>query len=378
MPKKATSQLLLTYPSLPTGGGVKSKRNGQGKKSKAQNGKKNGQRARDTLYAPVNMGTQLFSGRPRFTANSSHSIVVAHRELLGDVYGRTLFTIDGDNQIRINPGLDVAFPWLGSIARKFESYHFRRLDFCYEPYCPTSTPGRVYMAMDYDVNDVAPVTKSELTSYNGCVQSQAWMPSRLVCDPRDINKMCKERYTRGSAISAVADLKTYDVGTFFLGTYAANPNATAWGDLFIEYEVELFTPQAAIDEIAENSSKISSGGTVSKTAPFGDAPTILGELAATVTSGNMITFPEAGEYLLSWLVGGTGLTTTYPTITTSGANVTTSQHFGELPNAAGTLAQGSAHVKTYDKLGAVTFDFTPGSTTVTSSILSAAKYLYSL
>lgn len=172
---------------------------------------------------------------------TSRGFVVVHREYIQDVtaadanFRNTTFSI--------NPGLATTFPWLSAIAGRFESYLFRRLHFIYEPICPTTTPGAVMMAVDYDAVDTAPTSKVLLMSYRGAVRSAPWNITRFDATRGDLRKFGVQRFVRTSSNPANTDLKTYDVGNLQLATQNTPSTPTTLGELYVEYEVEFFTPQ---------------------------------------------------------------------------------------------------------------------------------------
>lgn len=172
---------------------------------------------------------------------TNRGFVVVHREFIQDVtaadsnFRNTTFSV--------NPGLATTFPWLSAIAGRYESYLFRRLHFVYEPICPTSTPGAVMMAVDYDASDTAPTSKVVLMSYRGAVRSAPWNITRFDASRGDLRKFGVQRYVRNAAAPANTDVKTYDVGNLQLATQNTPATPTTLGELYVEYEVEFFTPQ---------------------------------------------------------------------------------------------------------------------------------------
>lgn len=172
---------------------------------------------------------------------TNRGFVVVHREFIQDVtasdsnFRNTTFSI--------NPGLATTFPWLSAIAGRYESYLFRRLHFIYEPICPTTTPGAVMMAVDYDASDVAPTSKVVLMSYRGAVRSAPWNITRFDASRGDLRKFGVQRYVRNTSTPANTDVKTYDVGNLQLATQNTPATPTTLGELYVEYEVEFFTPQ---------------------------------------------------------------------------------------------------------------------------------------
>ena len=111
------------------------------------------------LSAPAANGTYVKHGRARMK-NAGAGMRVTHREYIEDVTfgGSGLYL----NVIAepINPGNRLLFPWLASIASRFETYRFNSLKFIYEPQCGTDTDGTVMIAVDFDAIDPPPVAIS--------------------------------------------------------------------------------------------------------------------------------------------------------------------------------------------------------------------------
>lgn len=172
---------------------------------------------------------------------TNRGFVVTHREYIQDVTAADANF--RNNTLSVNPGLATTFPWLSAIAGRFESYLFRRLHFIYEPICPTTTPGAVMMAVDYDAADSAPTSKVVLMAYRGAVRSAPWNITRFDATRGDLRKFGVQRFVRTTSNPANTDLKTYDVGNFQIATQNTPGTPTTLGELYVEYEVEFYTPQ---------------------------------------------------------------------------------------------------------------------------------------
>jgi hypothetical protein len=194
----------------------------------------------------------------------------------------------------------ATFAWLSSLAQNYESYRFNSLAFVIETQCPTSTAGSIQMAMDFDAADSSPVTKQALMSYHDAVRSPAWGDCRFVADKQDLVKFGSQRFIRSTSLSANQDIKTYDVGNLWVAT--SGGAGVVAGELYVEYDVELMTPQTGGS--SGGLSKVSSGGTVSKTAIFGTAATYVGSLVTATAS--TLTFANAGHYVINVNPVGTG------------------------------------------------------------------------
>lgn len=234
--------------------------------------------------------------------NLSGDIVVAHREYIADVNGSVGFSVDS---YAVNPGQSGTFPWLSSIARRFESYQFDKLIFSFETESATSKSGSVLGALDYDASDNAPDSKVKIMSYRSAVRSPPWSNFSMESKRQDLSKR-KSYYVRSSPLGSNQDIKLYDVGNFFIAKQGQSDTSVI-GELYVDYVVSLMTPQLSTSEDA--SAYFSGTG---NSTPFGSSHT--GDLdvsissSGTTTSVNTFTFGSYTRGLLTIYVSGTGLT----------------------------------------------------------------------
>jgi hypothetical protein len=222
---------------------------------------------------------------------------VRHREYIADVDGVVGF---GTVTYAINPGIAATFPWLSTVANRYESYKFHKLHFIYETNKSASTNGSVQGLIDFDAADAAPTTKALFMGQANAVRSAVWQEFVFDARLKDIHKFAAERYTRSTTLASNLDIKTYDVGNFFIGA-AGCADTSVVGELYVEYDVELTTPQlnpeVSSTGAAEAQVLFSDGGTLSTTNYFGSAPLSYGASFATAAV-NTLTFNTAGTYIL--------------------------------------------------------------------------------
>lgn len=196
-----------------------------------------GQSANRAFIAVAKKGSTSMA-MMRSTAKGSH---VAHKELIGTVNGSTAFTA---TKYVCNPGIAATFRWLSVQAQQWEQYRFNKLRFRYLTRCATTTVGSVIMAPDYDPSDSAPASELAVSTYQDCVEDAVWV-EQLVCD-LDVASMFPngaKKFVRTGAVGS-EDLKLYDAANFFLCT-VEEVGADAIGKLWVEYDVDFFTPQVA-------------------------------------------------------------------------------------------------------------------------------------
>jgi len=219
--------------------------------------------------APVAQQRTIRTFRPSVTTSRNGDCRIVHREYIQDILSpvqSAAFQIAA--KLAINPGQASTYPWLSKIAQNFESYKFRKLRFDYETEQATSQTGSAIMAVDYDASDPSPVSKQQMMAYRNSVRSAVWSPSQHVSALPDLSKK-NQYYVRPGPQPAGTDIKEYDVGNFFFGIQSSLVAGTSFGELYVEYDVDLITPVYEI--VSGDAESDSSVGTTGQTGahPFG-------------------------------------------------------------------------------------------------------------
>jgi hypothetical protein len=148
----------------------------------------------------------------------------------------------------IQPGLDTTFPWGHNIATAFEKYKVHSMGLSYVPSVSTATAGAVTLAVDFDAaDDNSDLTKGQLMSFEGAVRAPVWTPFEMdirTADLRDRGQL----YIRDGALGDNLDVKTYDLGRFWVSVDGFNTIDYVYGELFITYDVEFFIPNTHVDK----------------------------------------------------------------------------------------------------------------------------------
>lgn len=295
--------------------GKKSKLSAKAEGKKAiKKSQKNGKRSAVPLAMTRVMRTSVpdVSGSPY---SGDGRVRVRHREYISDVSGSVAFAA---SSFSINPGLSSIFPWLSILATQFESYVFRSLKFDYETQKSASTSGSLMMAVDFDAADAVPVNKQQIMAFHNAVRSAVWEECQYSSDGPDLKKFGVQRYIRSVDLAANLDIKTYDVGNLIVATQG-EADTSAIGELYVEYDVDLITPQVSADAASAYSASITTTG-ASAANEFTGVQTVVGGLPITA-SGKTITFNRVGQYLC--LLYMTGVTATNVPATLSGTATST-------------------------------------------------------
>jgi len=254
------------------------------------------------LSAPASNGSMVRTSKARII-NTKQGIRVCHREYIMDVVHEDANEFELLLFELVSPTNQRIFPWLSSIANRFETFRFESLDFIYEPQSSTTAVGTVMQAVDYDANDDPPTTKTQLMSYKNAVRSPAWFASVNKSDRADLQKQ-KNYYT----IPSPTDNRLNGIGKYILALQSESTPYTA-GELYVEYCIVLETPQL------QNSSPTSHlifGPTLipagtNANVKLAQPVSASGNLPVTATfdgSGNaFLNFEQAGTFLVALYTG---------------------------------------------------------------------------
>jgi len=195
-------------------------------------------------------GPSISSDMPS-TGHGMGTIVVRHREFIGNVYGPpdANFTI---TQYDINPGLEGTFPWLSQIAQNYDEYQFHQLLFEYKTMvadfaATTGQVGQVILATQYNANLPPFPSKRAMLEYQLAQDSKTSqsMIHGVECDPSKLSTAFG-KYTRAGPPQAGQDLNTLDHGTFYMAvdSIPAGYANQILGELWVTYTLELRKPKS--------------------------------------------------------------------------------------------------------------------------------------
>jgi len=279
------------------------------------------QRGNDIVrMAPVAVSTRRTGASASIKPHGS-GVVITHRTFLGAMTNHAAFTPTG---FPLNPGMSSTFPWLGSVASRYDKYRFTKLRFEYRSVVSTGTNGVAMMSFDYNAADALPSSKLIQAQTIPNSENNVWMGNDLVipCDNT-------WRFVRQGVVPG--DIKTYDFGTMCLSTVYGN-NAVG-GELYVEYTVELEKPSEP-----SNLAQYIDVYLPTPATPFSGTYSSVGVAQPWVkTSTTTLVCLVPGTYIFScFAVGTVILSHGLPTIASlSGGIVTTI--FDSVPNGTGTL-----------------------------------------
>jgi len=177
-----------------------------------------------TSYATQYRGSTKWDG----------SITIEHRELV------TTLTAAQYRSFVVNPSNANLFPYLSVLAKNFETYEFKKLQFDVVTGQSTNTSGTYWMALDPDSLDILPtgsgpnITKTQAMAFRDSLSSPVWQNGCLVVQPSTYKTKTKP-FIGGTTID-----DNY-------GSFVLNLDIAATIDFFVEYTVTLKDPHTDND-----------------------------------------------------------------------------------------------------------------------------------
>lgn len=238
-----------------------------------------------TVTAPVSRG-QILRNPPRV---GPRTFKIRHREYIMDV--TSAVSVFKAQQLLVNPGLATSFPWLSGLARNFERYKWLKLSFSLSPLLPTSTAGFLGLSPDYDAaDDNSAAGKQKFMSFSDTVRGPIWTDITLHCDRRNLKS--DQLFVRTGSLASNLDIKLYDALSLYILS-AGIPGAAQFAELWVDYEIEFYVPQASAEEVWDASTVSSNPSNASILGTL-DTAEQTGEIKIENDSATTGTYPQSG------------------------------------------------------------------------------------
>jgi len=274
--------------------------------------------------------------------SNGQTVVIRHKEYLGEIRGSQNFAIQ--KQLQINPGNTQVFPWLSSVAAQFQEYRIKGMVYHYVPSSGSAVAstnaalGTVMMQTSYRSNDSAPLNKIEMLNEYWATEA---VPSESFCHPVECDP--KEnpfnvQYVRTGSVPTGDSVLLYDLGRTYIATSGQQIDGGVLGDLWVTYEIELKKPMVETNVTGKNQSRSISwtGGTIVSGNWFNGTVSSWGALGVEASGTTITFFPGArGRYLG---VVSLNPTTTFSAVDLSGGPTCTNCVAVDFLPAAGTTS----------------------------------------
>jgi len=177
------------------------------------------------------------------------SIIVRHREYVGDILSSTSFT---SNAISLNPGLTSSYPWLSKIASAFQQYKLLGLVVEYIPEVSEIAAneislGFVCLAADYRADLPSYPSLNQALESEFAVSGKPNVPLVLAveCDPRQ--SAYNSWFVRTGPVPTGEDVKIFDFANVNVLVGNNQTGSIVLGQLWYSYEIELLRPTSFLD-----------------------------------------------------------------------------------------------------------------------------------
>lgn len=274
-------------------------------------------RAPQLMTAPASTGYRISGNR-----TTARPTVISHVDYMDATTSMT--TEYNTREFVMNPGNSDTFPWLATLARRFELFEILDLCFHFTPTSSTQTPGLVALFWEPDWNDAVPTTSTQLMNNEYVSGGSAWLTHTL----RIPNKMFKPNNTNAKRVrtddSDLNERESHDFGRFYFIT----DNGTATeniGMLSVSYRFAFRVPQ--FHPIIDGYLHLQKEGAVNLDAilsvPNVSPASNLVERGLTFTQ-RTFTFPQGlkGVYHLLLRIGADGGTGIAPQLSGTSTTVT--------------------------------------------------------
>lgn len=242
----------------------------------------------------------------------------------------------------INPANTTTFPWLSSIAAKFEKYKFNKLMFKFvsssaDAVGSTNTAlGTVILNTNYDVLDTAFATQTQMEDYGGASEDKPaeHQIHNVDCkgrrggfDGHRFNLVSSGTTATGVAYPSNSSAHDYDLGLFQVATVGQQA-VSVLGRLYVCYQVDLQrrkldTPLGQSILTAHIVESPAATAAAAGSAFLGTSGGVLrsGSLIPCVCTGNTFTIPLVGRFSIAAFWSGS--VTVVPSMSL-GANILSS------------------------------------------------------
>jgi len=263
-------------------------------------------------------------------------------------------------------------PWASQVCGAFENYEVLGFSVHYAPRTNATVSGRVVVAIDYDATDAAPTTFSQVSNYDDSYVSNAWEGFTLNARKPNLLNL-KRRYVRDEPAVADQDLRFTDLGKLYVFTTGCGVTS-AIGDIFLEWDILLTTPQIRESSLGNYGGYFAGGGTESAANPLGTVPVPdSGNRGVSLSAASRLSYSAVGVYLHSFYAVGTVLS---GLSATAGSSCSVSNIAGTVTNAGATASLKTFYVTVSNVDANAYIDLTATATTITSATLVVGAVPY--
>lgn len=189
---------------------------------------------------------------PTFSgATKDDSVVISHREYLGDIITSSTPGAFNIQSFALNPSETNSFPWLSNIVQpNYQQYKFDGLIFEFKSFSAdalnsTNTAlGSVFSCINYDYTDADLSSRYEVenTDWSASCKPSEDMLIPVECKPRQTSLGGLLYVINGNTVPSNADPKMYYLGKMWIGTTGFQGTSVNIGSLYVTYKIRLYKP----------------------------------------------------------------------------------------------------------------------------------------
>jgi len=190
------------------------------------------------------MGGISAPSEPQVNTGSNGRTRVKHRTYIGTPVGSSTLL---PTRYMINPGMEIVAPWAAPICNRFQFYKLVNFSVEYIPRVSVTSSGQVALAADFNLDPAIPDSTQELLAnpfsvtapvYQGAVWPHVDSSGEVKAYHEDLAGQFRKKRTRSFSIGH-DKARLYDSLYFY---FATQGTTGVLGDLFFNYEIELYVP----------------------------------------------------------------------------------------------------------------------------------------
>lgn len=181
-------------------------------------------------------------------ASDDGSIVISHKEFLGDVRSSDTPLAFAISSYIINPGSKSTFPWLSQLGKNFQEYRIEGLAFHFrsmsaDALSSTNTAlGSVMMCTQYDPTLPDPLSKQQMENIEFAQSVKPSLSCLHYVECAKNQTPLTNLYVAPDPEQTAGDARFYNFAKFFIATQGLQGEGVNIGELWVTYQIRLFKP----------------------------------------------------------------------------------------------------------------------------------------
>ncbi len=254
-----------------------------------------------TARAAVNTSFHYATRVPSYKGVKG-GVRITHTEYIGDLTSSASNNVYKCQSFVLNPANNDTFPWLANQAASYANYRFRSLHFHVGSLVSTATSGMFGMAATSDAQDTDPVSKYTFMQYQNAARNNVWEAATYSVPGPILRRLPEFLTADGTAGSALNGTKA--TGKLFVCSAGIGASSVPYGELYVSYDVELFTSQTPSADAFNNIGFVASNGNMFGAAGSDwESGAVGGPINVERIGANQLRINAGGELVITFGVG---------------------------------------------------------------------------